>query len=63
MIKRPTAGESEEDLLEFQRQFLAEKGQPSANVVSRTGDKRKSGSQETSSFPGTSQRDVVQLEG
>lgn len=63
MIKRPTAGESEEDLLELQRQFLAEKAQPSANVVSKTGDKRKSASQETSSLPGTSQRDVVQLEG
>ena len=63
MLKRPTAEESEEDLLEFQRQFLAEKKQPSAAVVTKPGDKRKSGSPVTATVTGTSQRDVVHMEG
>ena len=63
MLKRPKAGESEEDLLEFQRQFLAEKTQPSAAVVTRPGDKRKSGPPDSVTVPGTSQRDVVHMEG
>ena len=63
MFKRPKAGDTEEDLLEFQRQFLAEKTQPSASVVSKAGDKRKTDIPENSSAEGTSKRDIVQLEG
>ena len=63
MLKRPEGGESEDDLLEFQRQFLAEKTKPSAAVVSKPGDKRKFGSPVSSEAAGTSQRDVVHMEG
>jgi len=33
MLKRPKPGESEEDLLEFQRQFLSQGATPAVNVV------------------------------
>ena len=50
MLKRPKPGEDEDDLLEFQKQFLAQKEKPSANVVKETGDNQ-------------GKRDVVKLEG
>lgn len=48
MLKRPKPGEDEEDLLEFQRQFLAEKSSPSAALAQK------------GPTPG---RDVVKMEG
>ena len=63
MLKRPQAGDTEEDLLEFQRQFLEEKTKPSASVLSKVGDKRKTDTLEGAHSDGTGKRDVVQLEG
>ena len=63
MLKRPQAGDTEEDLLEFQRQFLEEKTEPSASVLSKVGDKRKTDTLEGACSDGTGKRDVVQLEG
>lgn len=51
MFHRPKPGETEEDLLEFQKQFLTEKLPPSASITKNAGDKR------------TADRDVVQLHG
>ena len=59
MIRRPKPGETEEELLEFQKQFLAEKASPSASVVSRPCDKRKTGGSGIQSL----QKDVVHMEG
>ena len=58
MIKRPKPGETEEDLLEFQRQFLAGQAEPSARVVVKPGEKRKPPSADS-----RHERDVVQLKG
>ncbi|XP_072027596.1 RNA polymerase II-associated protein 1-like [Amphiura filiformis] len=60
MIRRPKPGESEEDLLRLQEEFLAREVASSANVVKK-GDKRKN-------VAGTAQqnrveKDVVQLPG
>lgn len=58
MFPRPKPGDTEDDLLKFQKEFLANQTQSSVKVVKR-GDKRKSddGSQTDS------KRDVVQMEG
>jgi len=48
MIKRPKPGESEEDLLEFQRQFLTSKESPAASSIQQSS---------------TSKRDVVRMQG
>ncbi|XP_018415570.1 PREDICTED: RNA polymerase II-associated protein 1 [Nanorana parkeri] len=62
MLSRPKPGESEDDLLKFQRQFLAAGGSAAAKVV-RKADKRK-GSEDTSeeTSGGTEERDVVSIE-
>lgn len=57
MLTRPKPGESEEDLLEFQNQFLAT-GAPCAAQVVKKADKRK-GSTESGD---QDKRDVVKLE-
>ncbi|XP_077120300.1 RNA polymerase II-associated protein 1 [Ranitomeya variabilis] len=62
MLSRPKPGESEEDLLEFQKQFLAARASAAATVV-RKADKRKGVSEEASE--GASEgagRDVVSLQ-
>ena len=58
MFPRPKPGETEDDLLKFQREFLANQTQSSATIVKR-GDKRKSedGNQTET------KRDVVKMEG
>ncbi|KAL4237863.1 RNA polymerase II associated protein 1 [Mactra antiquata] len=50
MFSRPKPGETEEDLLKFQKQFLEENTTPSVNITKKAGDKR------------TAERDVVQLD-
>jgi hypothetical protein len=60
MSKRPKPGETEEDLLEFQKQFLAQKTAPSVSVINkRAGEKRPVDKQDDK----TEQKDIVQLEG
>ena len=60
MSKRPKPGETEEDLLEFQKQFLAQKTAPSVTVISkRAGEKRPVDKQDGQ----MQQKDVVQMEG
>ncbi|KAM4014025.1 RNA polymerase II-associated protein 1 isoform 1-T1 [Anomaloglossus baeobatrachus] len=59
MLSRPKPGESEEDLLEFQNQFLAARA-PAAATVVRKADKRKGGSE--GSAGGAAGRDVVSLQ-
>lgn len=55
MIRRPKAGDTEQDLLAFQERFLASRGSPSASIVggSKAGDKRP--------IARTVDRDVVRL--
>ncbi|XP_044128216.1 RNA polymerase II-associated protein 1 isoform X1 [Bufo gargarizans] len=62
MLSRPKPGESEEDLLAFQNQFLAA-GASSAATVVRKADKRKGGSENTREGParGAAGKDVVSL--
>ena len=55
MIPRPKAGESEEDLLKFQQEFLRDKTRSSATVVASGDQKRKQ--------THGSARDIVQMEG
>lgn len=55
MFPRPKPGESEDDLLQFQRQFLANKSKAAATVVKR-GDKRKSEEDDKD------KRDIVQMD-
>lgn len=64
MLSRPKPGESEEDLLEFQSQFLAAHTSAAATVV-RKADKRKGGSEEAreGAAEGAPGRDVVSLQG
>ena len=62
MLKRPTAADTEEDLLAFQQNFLSSGGRPAASVaaVPRAGEKRKQLQQgEHLEDKG---RDVVQLQ-
>lgn len=59
MLSRPKPGESEEDLLKFQQEFLASRTQSAASVVKRA-DKRKQSDDKQS--PSES-RDVVQMDG
>ncbi|KAK3093836.1 hypothetical protein FSP39_020762 [Pinctada imbricata] len=59
MIPRPKPGESEEDLLRFQQEFLASQKSSSASIVKRP-DKRKS---DESNTDGKTDRDVVQIGG
>ncbi|XP_073494912.1 RNA polymerase II-associated protein 1 [Phyllobates terribilis] len=62
MLSRPKPGESEEDLLEFQKQFLAARAAAAATVV-RKADKRKGGSEEASEGAAEGAgRDVVSLQ-
>lgn len=63
MLSRPKPGESEDDLLNFQSQFLAAGGSAAAKVV-RKADKRK-GSENTSieASGETEERDVVSIGG
>ena len=62
MLKRPSATDTEEDLLAFQESFLASGSKPAASVAarSRVGDKRKQLQQEDRSEE--RERDVVQLQ-
>ena len=54
-VKRPCSGETEDDILEQQEEFLRTKFPPSAQVVrmTRPGDKRKSKSADVSSSADT----------
>lgn len=56
MIKRPKPGESEDDLLKFQQEFLAKQEKSAASVVKKP-DKRK-----TEHSAGTIEKDVVEIE-
>ncbi|XP_045186711.2 RNA polymerase II-associated protein 1-like [Mercenaria mercenaria] len=59
MQRRPKPGETEEDLLEFQKQFLAQKTTPSVSVISKKpGEKRTIEKQDDHTEP----RDVVQMD-
>lgn len=60
MASRPKRGETEEDLLEFQQQFLASRDTPSVTVIraSRDGGRERGQTEST-----TVQRDVVDLQG
>ena len=62
MLKRPSATDTEEDLLAFQESFLASGSKPAASVAarSRVGEKRKQLQQEDHSEE--RERDVVQLQ-
>ena len=62
MLKRPSATDTEEDLLAFQESFLASGSKPAASVAarSRVGEKRKQLQQEDRSEE--RERDVVQLQ-
>ncbi|KAK7469640.1 hypothetical protein BaRGS_00036369 [Batillaria attramentaria] len=51
-MERPKRGEDEDELLQFQQEFLASKASPSVSVVKKA-DKRK---------PGDTDRDVVHME-
>ena len=54
---RPKRGETDEDLLQMQKDFLANKSAPSAKVI-RVGDKRK---QDVTPPSSATPRDVVTL--
>ncbi|XP_063803992.1 RNA polymerase II-associated protein 1 isoform X2 [Pseudophryne corroboree] len=60
MLSRPKPGESEEDILNFQNQFLAARASAAATVVKKA-DKRKGEDKHTAG--GAEQRDVVSLHG
>ena len=62
MLKRPSATDTEEDLLTFQQSFLASGSKPAASVAagSRVGEKRKQLQQGEHS--GEGERDVVRLQ-
>ena len=62
MLKRPTAADTEEDLLAFQQNFLSSGGRPAASVaaVPRAGEKRKQLQQDE--HLEDKGRDVVQLQ-
>lgn len=57
MIPRPKPGETEDDLLKFQQEFLSKKEQSAASVV-RKPDKRK-----TIQSIGCVEKDVVDIDG
>ena len=59
MIRRPKPGETEEDLLRMQEEFLSTEGISAANVAKK-GDKRKNVADGQGSKV---QKDVVQLPG
>ena len=59
MFPRPKPGDSEDDLLKFQKEFLANQTKAAATVVKR-GDKRKSGNEDGTQTE--AKRDVVQME-
>ncbi|KAL3875002.1 hypothetical protein ACJMK2_037944 [Sinanodonta woodiana] len=56
MLKRPSPGETEEDLLRIQDEFLAAKDQSAARVIKQSGGKRGQGGLEGE------RRDVVQMD-
>lgn len=58
MASRPKRGDTEDDLLEFQEQFLASRNNPSAAVVRVNKDARDRQEQHSAV-----QRDVVDLQG
>ena len=58
MFRRPTAGETEEDLLRYQEEFLARKAHSAVTVVKKA-DKRKPAAESEEA----SKRDVVSLGG
>lgn len=62
MLKRPSAADTEEDLLAFQQSFLASGSKPAASVAagSRVGEKRKQLQQ--GEHYGEGERDVVRLQ-
>lgn len=63
--RRPKPGDTEEDLLKFQQEFLSGQTTPSASLVKKPGDKRKSvqHGQPGGVDPMESGRDIVQLQG
>lgn len=64
-LKRPKAGETQEDLLRQQEEFLAQGGKPAAIVVEK-GDKRRKDvdpKAERSFTFASVKKDVVKLEG
>ncbi|XP_075701016.1 RNA polymerase II-associated protein 1 [Rhinoderma darwinii] len=61
MLSRPKPGESEEDLLEFQNQFLAARASAAATVV-RKADKRKGAAGEGREGAAGEGRDVVSFQ-
>ncbi|KAK3595521.1 hypothetical protein CHS0354_021622 [Potamilus streckersoni] len=62
MIKRPSPGETEEDLLRMQNEFLAAKGQSAARVIKKLGEKRGQDGLEVETSCTNKSRDVVQID-
>ncbi len=61
MLKRPTAVETEDDLLDFQKQFLESKAAPSVHLIRKT-EKRKP-DDESSTNQEPKAKDIVSIEG
>ena len=62
MFSRPKPGETEDDLLKFQREFLANQTKASASIVKK-GDKRKSEKRDEGQNEKETKRDIVQMDG
>lgn len=62
MFSRPKPGETEDDLLKFQQEFLANQTKAAASIVKR-GDKRKSEKHDEVQNETETKRDIVQMDG
>ncbi len=61
MLKRPSASETEDDLLKFQKQFLESKAAPSVQVIRKTEKRKPDDASATGQEP--TGKDVVSMEG
>lgn len=61
MFSRPKPGETEDDLLKFQQEFLANQTNAAASIVKR-GDKRKSEKHDEGQNEKETKRDIVQMD-
>jgi hypothetical protein len=62
MFSRPKPGETGDDLLKFQQEFLANQTKAAASIV-RRGDKRKSEKHDEGQNEKETKRDIVQMDG
>ena len=62
MLKRPKPGETEEDLLRFQEEFLASQAAPAAKLIKRD-HKQKPNTKVSDAEKSDSRRDVVDFGG